>query len=161
MSVSRYRLREKLSHWISRLALQKQHTLSRLPSAHHRIHCCNPSYQDEVLCDSDIRKATVVSPCFPCPHGAPLLTVNLAGLGYGQVEPPTSEEAARIENRTLISLLFPALSEDLVKQLEGQGATVMAMDCIPRTLSRGQTYDALSSQVSLVMAVVDPVAHNP
>lgn len=36
---------------------------------------------------------------------------------------------------------------ELVKQLEGQGATVMAMDCIPRTLSRGQTYDALSSQV--------------
>lgn len=52
-----------------------------------------------------------------------------------------------MENRTLVSLLFPAQSGDLVKQLEGQGATVMAMDCIPRTLSRGQTYDALSSQV--------------
>lgn len=52
-----------------------------------------------------------------------------------------------MENRTLVSLLFPAQSGELVKQLEGQGATVMAMDCIPRTLSRGQTYDALSSQV--------------
>ncbi|CAN0382750.1 unnamed protein product, partial [Hapterophycus canaliculatus] len=62
------------------------------------------------------------------------------------VDPPTPEEAALVENRTLISLLFPAQSGDLVKQLEGQGATVMAMDCIPRTLSRGQTYDALSSQ---------------
>lgn len=50
-------------------------------------------------------------------------------------------------DRTLISLLFPAQNGELVKQLEGQGATVMAMDCIPRTLSRGQTYDVLSSQV--------------
>ncbi|CBN75197.1 Nicotinamide nucleotide transhydrogenase [Ectocarpus siliculosus] len=66
-----------------------------------------------------------------------------------KVEPPTPEEAALVEARTLISLLFPAQSGDLVKQLEGQGATVMAMDCIPRTLSRGQTYDALSSQANI------------
>lgn len=66
-----------------------------------------------------------------------------------QVDPPTAEEAALVENRTLISLLFPAQNGELVKQLEGQGATVMAMDCIPRTLSRGQTYDALSSQVCI------------
>jgi hypothetical protein len=33
-------------------------------------------------------------------------------------------------------------------QLEAQGATAFAMDCIPRLLSRGQTFDALSSQVS-------------
>lgn len=67
-----------------------------------------------------------------------------------QVDPPTPEEAALVEDRTLISLLFPAQSGDLVKQLEGQKATVMAMDQIPRTLSRGQTYDALSSQVQSV-----------
>lgn len=64
-----------------------------------------------------------------------------------QVNPPNPEEAALVENRTLISLLFPAQNGDLVKQLEGQGATVMSMDCIPRMLSRGQTYDVLSSQV--------------
>ena len=33
-------------------------------------------------------------------------------------------------------------------QLGAQGATAFAMDCIPRLLSRGQTFDALSSQVS-------------
>ena len=33
-------------------------------------------------------------------------------------------------------------------QLGSQGATAFAMDCIPRLLSRGQTFDALSSQVS-------------
>lgn len=30
-----------------------------------------------------------------------------------------------------------------------QKATALAMDCIPRTLSRGQTYDALSSQANI------------
>jgi NAD/NADP transhydrogenase alpha subunit len=35
----------------------------------------------------------------------------------------------------------------LMEQLEAQGATVMAMDCIPRMLSRGQAFDALTSQV--------------
>eukprot|EP00752_Nemacystus_decipiens_P007624 g6814.t1 len=66
-----------------------------------------------------------------------------------KVDPPTPEEAALVEERTLISLLFPAQNGDLVKQLEGQKATVMAMDQIPRTLSRGQTYDALSSQANI------------
>lgn len=31
--------------------------------------------------------------------------------------------------------------------MQAQKATVFAMDMIPRTLSRGQAYDALSSQV--------------
>lgn len=34
-------------------------------------------------------------------------------------------------------------------QLQSQSATAFAMDCIPRTLSRGQTYDALSSQANI------------
>lgn len=59
-----------------------------------------------------------------------------------------------VGDRTLISLLFPAQNGELVKQLQGQGATMMAMDCIPRTLSRGQTYDALSSQVGTLTVKV-------
>merc|ERR1719356_1525223 len=34
-------------------------------------------------------------------------------------------------------------------QLQIQNSTAFAMDCIPRTLSRGQTYDALSSQANI------------
>lgn len=66
------------------------------------------------------------------------------------MNPPTKEEAIKVEDRTLISLLFPAQNKELVEQLGAQGATVMAMDCIPRTLSRGQTYDVLSSQVGVL-----------
>lgn len=52
-------------------------------------------------------------------------------------------------DKTLISFIYPKQNEDLVKQLQDQKATVFAMDCIPRTLSRGQTYDALSSQANI------------
>jgi H+-translocating NAD(P) transhydrogenase len=59
------------------------------------------------------------------------------------------EEVKQLENRTLISFLWPRQNVDLVQQLQAQGATALAMDCIPRTLSRGQTYDALSSQANI------------
>lgn len=54
-----------------------------------------------------------------------------------------------LEDRTIISFLWPKQNEDLVRQLQDQRATAFAMDCIPRTLSRGQTYDALSSQANI------------
>jgi NAD(P) transhydrogenase len=66
-----------------------------------------------------------------------------------KLRPPTTEEATALGDKTLISFLYPAQNKDLVKQLEDQKATVFAMDCIPRTLSRGQTYDALSSQANI------------
>eukprot|EP00613_Pedinella_sp_CCMP2098_P082557 CAMPEP_0171994752 /NCGR_PEP_ID=MMETSP0993-20121228/279118_1 /TAXON_ID=483369 /ORGANISM="non described non described, Strain CCMP2098" /LENGTH=1213 /DNA_ID=CAMNT_0012647839 /DNA_START=57 /DNA_END=3699 /DNA_ORIENTATION=+ len=65
------------------------------------------------------------------------------------VRPPSPEDAAKLGNRTLLSMLWPAQNPDLVVQLEAQGATSFALDCIPRTLSRGQSYDVLSSQANL------------
>ena len=59
------------------------------------------------------------------------------------------EEATLLENRTLLSFIYPAQNPELVSQLEKQKATVFAMDCIPRTLSRGQSFDALSSQANI------------
>lgn len=66
-----------------------------------------------------------------------------------KLRPPTAEQAAALEDRTIVSFLYPAQNKDLVKQLQDQKATAFAMDCIPRTLSRGQTYDALSSQANI------------
>ncbi len=66
-----------------------------------------------------------------------------------QLRPPTTEEATKLENRTIISFIYPAQNGELVQQLIDQKATAFAMDCIPRTLSRGQTYDALSSQANI------------
>ena len=66
-----------------------------------------------------------------------------------KLRPPTEGEVEMLDNRTLISFLYPKQNEGLVKQLQDQKATAFAMDCIPRTLSRGQTYDALSSQANI------------
>jgi NAD/NADP transhydrogenase alpha subunit len=49
---------------------------------------------------------------------------------------------------------YLCLCQELVSQLESQGATVLAMDCIPRMLSRGQAFDALSSQVITVIIIL-------
>jgi NAD(P) transhydrogenase len=62
---------------------------------------------------------------------------------------PTPEEAVQVGNKTLISFIQPKQNEGLVQQLQDQKATVFGMDLIPRTLSRGQTYDALSSQANI------------
>merc|ERR1719197_2054101 len=50
----------------------------------------------------------------------------------------------------LLPFISPAQNEELLKQLQEQKATVFAMDKIPRTLSRGQAFDALSSQANIV-----------
>mmetsp|Transcript_20427 Transcript_20427/g.31525 ORF Transcript_20427/g.31525 Transcript_20427/m.31525 type:complete len:1062 (-) Transcript_20427:163-3348(-) len=66
-----------------------------------------------------------------------------------KLRPPTTDEAKALEDRALISFLWPAQNKELVDQLASQKATAFSMDCIPRTLSRGQTYDALSSQANI------------
>ena len=66
-----------------------------------------------------------------------------------KLRPPTTDELSQLEDRTLISFLYPKQNNDLMKQIQDQKATAFAMDCIPRTLSRGQTYDALSSQANI------------
>jgi NAD(P) transhydrogenase len=67
-----------------------------------------------------------------------------------KLRPPSLEEAGSLKPKnTLISFIQPGQNEDLVKTLAKDNHTVLAMDCIPRTLSRGQTYDALSSQANI------------
>jgi NAD(P) transhydrogenase len=46
-------------------------------------------------------------------------------------------------------MVWPAQNPDLLSQLQSQGGTAFALDCIPRTLSRGQAFDVLSSQANL------------
>ena len=66
-----------------------------------------------------------------------------------KIAPPSSQEAAKVGDRTLLSMVQPPQNDALMQQLQEQGSTVFAMDCIPRLLSRGQAFDALSSQANL------------
>lgn len=46
-----------------------------------------------------------------------------------------------------VSTADVSFRSELMEQFQKQKSTVFAMDCIPRVLSRGQAFDALSSQV--------------
>jgi NAD(P) transhydrogenase subunit alpha len=78
-----------------------------------------------------------------------------------KVRGPEKEEASRLKaGKTLISFLWPAQNPELLKQLADSGATVMAMDSVPR-ISRAQKADALSSMGNIAgyRAVVEAAQH--
>ncbi len=75
-----------------------------------------------------------------------------------KVRPPSSDEVAQMrEGGTLIGFVWPAQNPELMQQLTDRKATVLAMDCLPRTLSRAQKMDALTSTagVSGYRAVIE------
>ena len=66
-----------------------------------------------------------------------------------RVQKPSAEEAARLRSgQTLVGLLTPLLDPALMGTLASAGVTAVSLDAIPRTLSRAQTMDALSSQAN-------------
>ncbi|KAL3914860.1 MAG: hypothetical protein SGILL_005916 [Bacillariaceae sp.] len=66
-----------------------------------------------------------------------------------KIRPPNDEEIAKLEGKTLISMIQPAINDELYKTLTEQHTNVFALDCVPRMLSRGQSFDTLSSQANI------------
>ena len=66
-----------------------------------------------------------------------------------KVRAPEGDEAASLKaSQTLASFLFPGQNPELLEQLTATGATVLAMDSVPR-ISRAQKMDALSSMANI------------
>jgi len=66
-----------------------------------------------------------------------------------KVRPPTEVEAKRLrKGQTLISFFWPGQNEELLNLAKDKGATVIAMDMVPR-ISRAQKMDALSSMANI------------
>ncbi len=63
-------------------------------------------------------------------------------------EPEESEVARLNKGQTLISFFWPAQNEAMLKLAAERGATVVAMDMVPR-ISRAQKMDALSSMANI------------
>ncbi|PVE42704.1 Re/Si-specific NAD(P)(+) transhydrogenase subunit alpha [Limnohabitans planktonicus] len=88
---------------------------------------------------------------------------NAAALWSGsdivfKVRAPTADEVALMhEGQTLIGFLWPAQNPDLMQQLAAKKVTALSIDALPRTLSRAQKMDALTSMagVSGYRAVVE------
>jgi len=67
-----------------------------------------------------------------------------------KVRAPTAEEVGLMhEGQTLISFLWPAQNPDLMQNLAAHKVTVLAIDALPRMLSRAQKMDALTSMASI------------
>ena len=66
-----------------------------------------------------------------------------------KVNAPTDAEVRALNSgATLISIMAPARSPELIEKFETQGVTALAMDAVPR-ISRAQSMDVLSSMANV------------
>lgn len=67
-----------------------------------------------------------------------------------KVRGPTADEVALMPaGTTLISFIWPAQNPDLMQLLAAKNVTVLAIDALPRMLSRAQKMDALTSMAGV------------
>ena len=67
-----------------------------------------------------------------------------------RVQRPEGEDAKSLRRGQLvIGLLQPLIDPRLMAELAGKGVTAISLDAIPRTLSRAQSMDVLSSQANV------------
>jgi NAD(P) transhydrogenase subunit alpha len=67
-----------------------------------------------------------------------------------RVAKPSDDEAKKLrKGQAVIGTLQPLLDPKLMEKLANAGVTAISLDAIPRTLSRAQTMDALSSQANV------------
>lgn len=67
-----------------------------------------------------------------------------------EVGPPAEDVLAQLRaGQSYLGLLAPLTNPELVRTLTGRGVTVISLDGLPRTLTRAQSMDALSSQASV------------
>ena len=67
-----------------------------------------------------------------------------------RVAKPSPDEVARLRpGQAVIGFLAPLIDPGLAKTLADKGVTAISLDALPRTLSRAQTMDALSSQANV------------
>jgi len=67
-----------------------------------------------------------------------------------KVRPPSLAEVELMrEGATLIGFVWPAQNAELMAALQARKATALAIDCLPRQLSRAQKMDALTSMAGI------------
>ncbi|HTQ77657.1 MAG TPA: Re/Si-specific NAD(P)(+) transhydrogenase subunit alpha [Burkholderiales bacterium] len=79
-----------------------------------------------------------------------------------KVRAPSVQEVGLMrQGQTLISFIWPAQNPELMQQLASRKVTVLAIDALPRMLSRAQKMDALTSMAGITgyRAVIEAAHH--
>jgi H+-translocating NAD(P) transhydrogenase subunit alpha len=79
-----------------------------------------------------------------------------------KVRAPAPDEVARMRpGQTLVSFVWPAQNPQLMQSLAARKVTVLALDALPRMLSRAQKMDALTSMAGITgyRAVIEAAYH--
>jgi len=67
-----------------------------------------------------------------------------------RVQKPSGDEVRRLrKGQAVVGFLSPLIDPQLAKTLADAGVTAISLDALPRTLSRAQSMDALSSQANV------------
>src|SRR4029077_10734391 len=67
-----------------------------------------------------------------------------------RVQKPSADEVKVMRSgQAAVGFLAPLIDPQTAKALAGPGVTAISLDAIPRTLSRAQSMDALSSQANV------------
>ena len=67
-----------------------------------------------------------------------------------KIRPPSRAEQKKLSDaQILFSNIYPRQDEALVESLRARGVTTFGLDCVPRTISRAQAFDTLSSMANI------------
>lgn len=77
-----------------------------------------------------------------------------------KIRTPDKDQVSQLGDRTIIGQLMARQNPEVIDQLSKQGATALSLDMLLRTLSRGQSFDVLSSQANIagIRAVTEAAA---
>jgi NAD(P) transhydrogenase subunit alpha len=107
----------------------------------------------EILVEHDAGAGSLIPDAAFAEAGARIVSTDELYAGSDvvlRVAKPSAEETRRLRTgQAVIGLLQPLLDPGLMATLAGAGVTAISLDMIPRTLSRAQTMDALSSQANV------------
>ena len=68
-----------------------------------------------------------------------------------KIRPPSKSEVSHklADGQILFSNVYPRQDAALVESLRVKGVTTFGLDCVPRTISRAQAFDTLSSMANI------------
>ncbi len=104
----------------------------------------------EVLVESGAGEGSAIPDSAYVDVGAKVVSSTVDADVVLRVQKPSSTEIGQLRSgQTVIGLLQPLIDPQTSQALAEKGVTAISLDALPRTLSRAQTMDALSSQANV------------